>query len=90
MFKYHPKTTDHFPIVYRYECGLVHEMLKSARYHIDREEIVVLPQNIATTACFIQEESWMILMIPFGWNNYFCSIYTISSTLCHFVNQTTF
>ena len=45
---------------YIYECGLVHEMLKSARYHIDRAEIVVLPQKIALTACFIQEESSFI------------------------------
>jgi hypothetical protein len=32
-------------------------MLKSARYHIDRAEIVVLPQKVATTACFVQDES---------------------------------
>jgi hypothetical protein len=37
----------------------VHEVLKrkNAQYHIDREEIVHLHQKVATTACFIQEES---------------------------------
>ena len=30
---------------------------KIARYHIDRAEIVVLPQKVTTTACFIQEEA---------------------------------
>ena len=32
-------------------------MPKSARYHIDRAEIIVLPQKVATTVCFIQEKS---------------------------------
>jgi hypothetical protein len=43
--------------------GLFYDMLKSARYYIDRAEIVVLPQMVATTACSIQEESsggWQI------------------------------
>jgi hypothetical protein len=44
---------------YRKVCWLllVHEMLKSARYRIDREDIFILPQKVITTACFIQEES---------------------------------
>ena len=40
-----------------HECGLVQEMLKSARYHIDRAEIVVLPQKGCHNNLFIQEES---------------------------------
>ena len=45
-------------LYYIYECGLVYKMPKSARFHIDRAEIIILPQKVATTVCFIQEESY--------------------------------
>ncbi len=44
--------------IYIYSSVLVNEMPKSARYHIDRaNSIVFYLKKVATTACFIREES---------------------------------
>jgi hypothetical protein len=49
--------------IYMHDNVWLTKCQKSARYHIDRANSIVLPQKGATTACFIQEE-------PSG-----CSIY---------------
>jgi hypothetical protein len=61
----------------------VSSTLKIARYHLDRADIVVLPQNIATTAWFIQEDL-SHLMIPLVRNRLFWQSLIKTSTLIKF------
>jgi hypothetical protein len=55
--------------IYIYECGLVHEMLKGARYHIHRADTVVLnkrlpqqPDNAqnASFGCALENQNLLI------------------------------